>query len=174
MSNTKQDSLIPIKEKAAKVLTHSETEIKGFFGPYRFLSNFWPAKVFLDGDEFPSVENAYQSAKYNKDQRVYFKTCSSEEAVDFVVANPIGRYSLKEWTGMKLEIMKKLLIQKFDKTLNSENYQKLLETGTKHLEEVNYWGDTFWGVHKTDSSEPGVGENNLGRLLMEIRESLKA
>ena len=62
----------------------------------------------------------------------------------------------------------------FNTKLNPENYQKLLETGSKHLEEVNYWGDTFWGVHKNDSSEPGVGENNLGRLLMEIRESRKA
>ena len=33
--------------------------------------------------------------------------------------------------------------------------------------EENTWGDTFWGVCK------GVGENHLGKLLMEIRDANK-
>ena len=34
--------------------------------------------------------------------------------------------------------------------------------------EGNYWHDTFWGVDE----ETGVGENNLGKILMEVRANL--
>ena len=44
---------------------------------------------------------------------------------------------------------------------------KLLGTGDTYLEEGNTWNDTFWGVCN------GVGENNLGRILMEVREELR-
>lgn len=30
----------------------------------------------------------------------------------------------------------------------------------------------FWGVNKSDAKEEGIGENNLGKLLMEIRNNL--
>ncbi|MBK9336371.1 MAG: NADAR family protein [Lewinellaceae bacterium] len=45
----------------------------------------------------------------------------------------------------------------------------LLETGDANLQEGNTWSDTFWGV----DLETGAGENNLGKLLMEIREHLR-
>lgn len=64
--------------------------------------------------------------------------------------------------------MASLVTQKFDKALNPELYQKLQNTGNKYLEETNYWEDTYWGVHKTEAKEEGVGENNLGKLLMKI------
>jgi hypothetical protein len=35
------------------------------------------------------------------------------------------------------------------------------------LIEGNTWGDTFWGVCN------GVGENNLGKTLMNVREILR-
>ena len=156
-----------------KIATHSETEIKGFFGEYRFLSNFWPAKVFLDGEEYSCTENAYQAAKYKKEDREYFKTCSPKESIIFVRENPPTAYSEGDWENLKLEIMRELLIQKFDVELNPENTQRLLETRGKYLEETNYWEDVYWGVHKTSESEEGVGENNLGKLLMEIREEIQ-
>ena len=37
--------------------------IDKFKGEYRWLSNFWPARVRLDGVEFPTVEHAYQAGK---------------------------------------------------------------------------------------------------------------
>lgn len=41
-------------------------------------------------------------------------------------------------------------------------------TGDAELIEGNNWGDTFWGVCN------GRGENMLGKLLMEIRDYLRA
>ena len=40
----------------------------------------------------------------------------------------------------------------------------LQETQNKYLEETNHWNDTFWGVCN------GIGENMLGKILMEIRK----
>lgn len=157
------------KDQWREIATHNDKEIKGFFGEYRFLSNFWPARVLLDGDEYQSVENAYQAAKYKKETRDYLRKCTAKEAIIFVRENPIGNFSKEGWDRVKLEIMRKLLIQKFDRDINPENYEKLKETGNKYLEEANYWGDTYWGVNKSDAEEKGVGENNLGKLLMEVR-----
>jgi hypothetical protein len=56
--------------------------------------------------------------------------------------------------------MRELITLKFaDKELR----KKLLATGESYLEETNTWRDTFWGVCN------GVGENWLGKLLMEER-----
>ena len=43
----------------------------------------------------------------------------------------------------------------------------LLATGDEELIEGNYWGDTYWGVCN------GVGQNKLGKLLMQVREEIK-
>lgn len=158
-----------------KIATHSATEIKGFFGEYKFLSNFWPAKVFLDGEEYSTTENAYQAAKYESGSkaREHLRSCTPREAIVFVRDYPEGQATEEEWNSRKLQVMKDLLVQKFDKDLNPENFDTLLQTGSKYLEETNYWEDTYWGVHKTDMSEKGVGENNLGKLLMEIRDTIR-
>lgn len=37
--------------------------INNFFGPYRFLSNFWMADVEISGKVWPSVEHYYQAMK---------------------------------------------------------------------------------------------------------------
>ena len=43
---------------------------------------------------------------------------------------------------------------------------KLADTEDEELIEGNTWNDTYWGVCR------GVGENHLGKLLMEVREML--
>lgn len=44
---------------------------------------------------------------------------------------------------------------------------KLLATRDRMLIEGNDWGDTFWGM------VDGEGENNLGKILMRVREEIK-
>jgi len=52
-------------------------EIKGFFGEYRFLSNFWFADVFYEGLVYPSVEHAFQAAKtFDIDERLDILKCA--------------------------------------------------------------------------------------------------
>ena len=156
-----------------KIAIHDKENICGFFGRYRFLSNFWPAKIFLDNEEYSSVENAYQAAKYKKERRDFLKTCSPKEAIVFSKNNPLNKIEQAKWKKRRLKIMEKLLKQKFDKKLNPENHKKLLLTKNKHLEESNYWGDVYWGVHKQNKNEPGYGKNTLGKLLMKIRQHIR-
>ena len=61
-------------------------------------------------------------------------------------------------------LMKRLLKMKF---AIPELKEMLLATGDEELVEGNYWRDTIWGVCD------GVGENHLGKMLMEIREDLR-
>jgi len=69
-----------------------------------------------------------------------------------------------DWTEVKLNEMEFVLQQKFS---HPELLAMLLATGDMELIEYNDWDDTYWGVCN------GVGENNLGKLLMRIREEAK-
>lgn len=154
-------------EKGAwkKIVTHDENNIKGFFGEYRFLSNAISSVVFLDGVQYPSVENAYKAWRWKKEDRKYFETHSPIEAIAYNRENTPNGPSEEEWEAKKAEVMEFLLRQKFDKNLNPSLHDKLKSTGSKYLEETNWWGDIFWGV-----DEYGNGENNLGKTLMRVRE----
>lgn len=136
--------------------------ITGFFGNYRWLSNFWPARVTLEGQTFPSVENAYQAAKTtNMLVRAEFQTMTAGQA-----KRSGGYLSLRDdWTLVRLEVMEDLLRQKFQ---DRDLAKRLVETGDAVLIEGNTWGDTFWGVCR------GRGSNHLGLLLMSIRAELSA
>lgn len=127
---------------------------------YYFLSNFYPCQII---DEYnilyPSVEHAYQAAK-TFDEKIR-KTISKLKTP--VKAKTYGKKIKlrKYWDTLKEEIMFKLLIKKFS---IPELKEKLLETKNCKLVEGNFWGDTFWG--ECD----GIGENNLGKMLMYIRD----
>lgn len=47
----------------------------------------------------------------------------------------------------------------------------LLNTGTVQLIEGNTWEDRFWGVDPPGSQN---GENNLGKILMQVRAELRS
>ena len=134
------------------------TPITAFTGDYRWLSNFYSCSVELDGEVYSSVEHAYQAAKtLNLEDRAIIR-----HAPTAAIAKKLGRKIdiRPDWDKLKVSIMEYLLIQKFNDT---NLKQKLLNTGDAQLIEGNYWGDIFWGVCR------GVGENNLGKLLMNIR-----
>ena len=141
-----------------KVVVHNDVEIKGFFGNFRFLSNFEPCDIF----GYPSVENAYMAAKIVPEERTFFKTCTATEAKKgWRKYTPIDK-TAEEWDARKYDIMARLVFEKFLK--NKELRQKLLDTGDKYLEEYNWWKDTYWGV----DIQKG-GQNNLGKILMKVR-----
>ena len=69
------------------------------------------------------------------------------------------------WDMMRIPIMTELVWKKFSQ--HKELKQKLLNTGEAELIEGNWWGDCFFGVCR------GVGQNNLGKILMSVREKLR-
>jgi ribA/ribD-fused uncharacterized protein len=136
--------------------------IDSFVGEYRFLSNFSPSLLVIDGLSYPTVEHAFQALKTeNPTEREIVRTARTPGQ-----AKKLGRrVTLRsDWNTVRVSVMKMLLEKKFsDKVLRSE----LLATGDAELVEGNYWNDTFWGVCR------GRGENWLGKLLMEIRSSFR-
>lgn len=142
---------------------HDDKNIRGFFGDYRWLSNFEPCIVEYEGLVYPSSEAAYQAAKCEiKAHRERFLM------IDAARAKSLGRLIIirKDWNEIKLQVMQDILVSKFNK--NSYLRNQLIATGNKFLEETNWWHDIFWGVCNNK------GENNLGKVLMKIRESMIA
>lgn len=136
--------------------------IDSFQGEFRFLSNFWLVQVLLDGVPYRSVEHAYMAAK-TLDPELREQMRSMDRPGD--VKRFARTIQLREdWEDVKLDIMRDLVRQKF-KTPNLKRL--LLATGNQQLVEGNTWGDRFWGVCN------GVGENYLGKILMDVRQSIK-
>jgi len=134
--------------------------INDFRGKYRFLSNFWSVFIEWEGDTYPSTENAFQAMKCkNQEDRKLFFTCKASEAKQIGRIVPIR----EDWDEIRVDVMYQIVKQKFSfEPLRS----MLLETSGMHLEEGNWWGDTFWGTVN------GKGENHLGKILMRVREEL--
>jgi len=134
--------------------------IAGFFKEYRFLSNFFMAETSYDGEIYPSSEHAYAAAKtLDLYEREVIRDAETPKE-----AKKLGRSVKirKDWDEIKVAIMRQIVLDKF--TRNRHLIITLIETQDEVLIEENYWKDTFWGEYN------GVGENNLGKILMEIRE----
>lgn len=137
--------------------------VNQFTGEYRWLSNFWPAPVVLDGVTYPTVEHAYQAAKTTDPQlRNRVPSVTPGDAKRLSRTFPLRA----DWAAVKLAVMEGLLRQKFHRP---DLRATLVET-TGELVEGNRWGDTFWGV----DLRTGTGQNHLGRLLMMIRDELRS
>lgn len=128
--------------------------IDSFMGDFRFLSNF-----YVDEEHTVSVEHKYQAAK-------------ATNLVDYlkIMQSPLPRDAKRlsktiairpDWNDIRLIIMEQCLIEKFS---NSGLALRLVGTNDATLIEGNNWGDNFWGVCD------GVGKNQLGCLLMKIRD----
>lgn len=139
--------------------------IHQFRDQYQGFSSFAECEVVMDGIFYPSVEHAYQASKTtNKNERELFlgKDVSAGRA------KRLGRtITIREdWDDIKLSVMKELCRQKYSKT----KYRALLiSTGDALIQEGNNWGDKFWGM----DLQSGSGENNLGKILMELRTELR-
>lgn len=137
--------------------------IRGFFGEFAFLGNYYPSAVGMDGILGPTVEHVFQSMKaMSVDDRL---SIASKDSPD--EAKKAGRaiQLRKDWEQVRLPIMASLVREKF--TRHQELRKKLLDTGEEYLEETNHWDDTFWGVCE------GIGANHLGSILMELRTEIR-
>jgi len=137
--------------------------IDSFKGETKWLSNFEPSEVTLEGVVYPTTEHAFQAAKTSSvEEREVVRTCSTPGK-----ARRAGKkVTLRsDWEKVKVGLMAELNFQKFSKS--EELREKLLATGKRPLIEGNSWNDKFWGVCK------GEGQNWLGRVLMLIREELR-
>ena len=152
------------------------TPIDIFSGQYRFLSNFYPSVVELDGVLYTSIEHAYQCAKINDPdiREIVSEIVKAGDVKTYVRVLLKEQSDLKvhDWNKIRLDTMEYLLCQKFQKNLLSK---KLEATGDRKLVEGNTWHDNFYGDCRCQNKRGGheecltAGENHLGRILMKIR-----
>ena len=132
-----------------------------FEGKYEFLSNFFMIDIEYNGIIFRSTEHAYQSLKADNFIDMMLVAYSETPGQ----CKRIGRkiQMRPDWEVAKFRIMKDVCRVKFS---NPEMKKLLLETGDDEIIEINTWNDVTWGQVN------GVGENHLGRILMELRNEI--
>lgn len=148
----------------------AETQVPVFFytknDEFGDFSNFSRHGIEVDGNWYPTVEHYFQSQKFeDAEYREAVRSAPTAKA-----AAELGRSRQtpirKDWEEVKVEVMKEAVMRKF---LTHEGVRNLLlSTGNESLIE-NAPGDYFWGCGKD-----GTGQNWLGRILEETRESLRA
>ena len=136
--------------------------IDNFRGDFSFLSNFYEATIYVDGERYRSVEHAYQAHKTLDpwSRRLVRLAPSAAEAKKLGKSVPLR----KDWDDVKVDLMRSFIRKKFE---NPFLRPLLLATGDVELIEGNTFGDTFWGVCR------GTGQNVLGKILMEVRNEIK-
>lgn len=133
--------------------------IDNFSDEYAFLSNFYPCAVEHDGLVYRSAEAAFQAAKCaNPNDRLPFIFLSPGESKRKGRAVTLRA----DWETVKVGIMYDICKTKFRSNIDLKN--SLIETNGIRLVEGNWWKDYFWGVCD------GRGENELGKILMALRE----
>lgn len=137
--------------------------IDRFINENAFLSNFFPSTFRWKGQLWKTVEHAYAASKTLDSKQFEMIRNASTPAK----AKSLGRSVIirEDWDDVKISVMEELLELKFE---NPFLRAELLKTGARPLIETNHWNDTFWGICK------GKGENNLGRLLMELRTKIES
>lgn len=167
--------LLPEELKMENIRTRLIGPGIGFFSKHSYLSNFFPAKLVVNGQRFVHSEQAYQYSKAvicgRDDIAKSVKSCIDPKKIkkygDKAESKP-------EWEEIKCETMKCILLAKF--TQNDQLREKLISTGTTPLLECTtnlYWG-TGWKFDEEGWSKGAKypGKNKLGLLLSEVRELL--
>lgn len=136
--------------------------IDTFSGGFAFLSNFYKHLQDLPPN---TVEHFFQAEKANT--TAWKSLIRTAETAD--KAKKLGRKCVRrpDWEEVKLEVMEKLLRDKFSDPLL---LTRLKKTNGEILVEGNYWHDNFWGNCRCEKCQEINGHNHLGRLLMQIRD----
>lgn len=159
----------PIFDNRFRII-RKEKEIKSFKGDYSFLSNFYYCNVEYKGKTWPSLEHLYQAYKTTskRERRIVWNASSPGEA------KKLGNsYKLREnWDKKyKEKYMLKFVRLKFKQ--NKVIRKKLLKTKKAILIEGNTWHDNYWGDCKCKKCKDIKGQNNLGKILMKVREEFE-
>jgi N-glycosidase YbiA len=131
--------------------------------PHGYMSNYKKARFFIYGRWWNWVEAPYQSQKtldVNEQELIYQAKTNNESRLlgQKLTMRP-------DWDQVKRQVMYECCLAKF---LQHHDLRKqLLETGDEILIEdspVDFW----WGC-----GSDGSGRNELGKVLMQIREELR-
>ncbi len=132
---------------------------------YSWLSNFSEHGFKLDGAHWLSVEHFYQAQKYAGTEAAE----RIRQADSPLKAKKAGQdQSLAprpDWDQIKEDVMRRTVRAKFEQ--NHRLQVLLLSTGDEELIHESK-SDLFWG-----RNQDGGGDNRLGAIIMEVRQSLR-
>lgn len=158
--------------------------ITRFRGEHFYLSNMFPLETYIEtnlGLLVPTSEHVYMADRFvdediqrevalargeEDDIRVYKDGLAAKQlAHEYIAA---GASQLPEWQIACLGVMHSAILRKFRANAGIRAF--LLGTGSELIVEGNTWEDRFWGVDPPGSDN---GKNNLGKILMQVREELR-
>lgn len=132
---------------------------------YGELSNFALYEIRLRGKTWPTTEHFFQAMKFDdrKHQEEIRKANSPMLAA--TMGRDRKRKLRRDWERVKIGIMREAVEAKFRQ--HDELRALLVGTGdaklVEHTEKDDFWGD----------GGDGSGKNELGRILMAVREVLR-
>ncbi len=133
---------------------------------YGELSNFAPYPVKIRGKRWPTTEHFFQAQKFEDERDREAVRRASTPALAARLGRDRKRKLRRDWEAVKVSIMREALDAKFRQ--HADLAALLLATDdallVEHTENDDYWGD----------GGDGSGRNELGRLLMELRDVLRS
>jgi ribA/ribD-fused uncharacterized protein len=146
----------------------------------RRLSNFYPARVEYKGVVFPSIENAFQAAKYECSSKPdVFRDLARAEMTPAMAKSAGSKTGMKKrgavldvakWNDQSVAIMKRLVKSRMK---TDDLYRKTILLARKqglpiyHFERScakSFWGGCF-RKGEAHLAKNFVGENMLGKIL---------
>lgn len=135
--------------------------------PYGVFSNLYRRSVTFEGVVFPTSEHAYQAGKARKPAVRDWILSAPTPALAAMAAHGLYVWDVApDWAQTKFDRMRQVLRAKFDQ--HDDLRQLLMSTGNARLVEV---GTVNNAVNRLWGEVDGKGENMLGVMLMELRES---
>jgi len=143
--------------------------------PYYEFTNFFPAPITLKGENrpietWPTSEHYFQAQKFIHHPRIQdeIKTKKSPREI-FTLAQQNKALVRPDWHKVGLDIMYRAVKTKFIQ--HPQLAKLLLSTDGKVLIENAGKNDNWYGA---GAGPDFAGENHLGRVLMQVREELRA
>lgn len=142
--------------------------------PYGWLGNMFAAPIRYDGKEWLTSEALFQALRYDKDEiREAIRKEKSPMGAKMKAKSFKSQMRLVPMREEDVENMKKVVRMKFKQHAILKS--KLKITGEHILVENigNRNGERhlFWGMKKVNGE--WIGNNMMGKILMEIREEMK-
>lgn len=131
--------------------------------PYGYMNNYKKSPMYVYGRWWKNVEACYQAQK-TLNLAEYNKIWSAKHPND---ARELGQLVTMRpnWDNLKVPIMYECVLNKFIQ--NRDFREKLFSTGEEDIAEDSPI-DSFWGLGPN-----GDGLNNLGKILVRVRKTLK-
>jgi ribA/ribD-fused uncharacterized protein len=132
----------------------------------REFTNTYKAEITVDGETYATAEHYIICQKYSEAEYVAKIREQTNPALVRMMGKSAEHGAADDWETTRLDVTRKAMQAKF--AAHEALKAQLLATGDAPIEYADA-EDTFWGI-----GADGAGANQMGRILMDIRASLRA